>query len=258
MADEYLLGNAPDEWTRLAEQHALWGPRLVDDLRALGVSGRALDLGCGTGELLPDLAELGCVVEGLERDPEAARRASERGVGTVRVGDLTTDDLGGPFDAIVARWVLSFVSDVDAVVERCRAALGPGGWLVVQDYNHDGLGVWPLDVAIDRVISAYRAVYGARGGDLWVAAQLPGVFARLGAAEVRVVPHTMVGRPGDAVWRWFEAFARGHLPTLVREGQLEPPEVEAFQAAWVRTVADPGAIFFSPWVVTVAARWSLA
>ncbi|MEO0603508.1 MAG: hypothetical protein AAF211_18865, partial [Myxococcota bacterium] len=100
---------------------------------------------------------------------------------------------------------------------------------------------------------AYRTAYRARGGDVWVGAKLPGVMAHH-AAEVRVLPHVMTGRPDDAVWRWFERFALEHLDTLVGDGHLAPGQAEAFRAVWAEVSTDRGAVFFSPYNVVVAAQ----
>lgn len=253
---DYLLGHTAREWDRLDEQHALWGPVLLDELRALGVGPEqsALEVGCGTGALLADLRELTGHAVGLERDPASAERAAERlgEQAVVRVGDLMEAELGGPYDVVVARWVLSFLPDPQQVVARLAAAVRPGGRLVVQDYNHDGLDVWPQHFAIERVVAAIRSGYAARGGDLWVAAKLPGLFRAAGLREVRVTPHVMAGAPGSPVWGWVERFVLEHLDTWVEGGQLRREEAVAFEQAWTEARADPATTLFSPMVVTVS------
>ena len=134
--DDYLLGHSPREWSRLAEQHALWGPTLVADLHRAGVHDghTALEVGCGAGDLLEDLVGLlgAGRVTGVERDPAAAQFAQERvGSGaTVHAGDLYSADLG-KHDVVVARWVLSFLADAPGCSRAPRPGLtarrGPGG-----------------------------------------------------------------------------------------------------------------------------------
>lgn len=259
--DDYLLGHSAREWNRLEEQHALWGPVLLHDLRSLGLAPgqRVLEVGCGTGTLLDDLAtEVGPSGEaaGLELDPASVEVARDR-VGsraTVRAGDLRESDLGGPWDVIVARWVFSFLPDPVAAAERLLGALAPGGVLAVFDYNHDALQVWPRDPAIDQVIEAYRAAYGASGGDLWVGATLPGALRRLGVDDVQAHPHVMAGPPGSAVWRWVERFVWEHLSTLREHGLWTDAQHAALEAAWTRAAADDSSTLFSPVLVTVSGR----
>ncbi|MBX2800373.1 MAG: methyltransferase domain-containing protein [Myxococcales bacterium] len=256
--DQYLLGHGPVEWSRLTEQHALWGPRLLDDLRRAGVGlgSRVLEVGCGAADLLCDLVALTGRAEGLEQDPAAVRTARQR-LGEraeVRQGDLMQDELGGPFDAVVARWVLSFLPQPSEAVRRMATALTPGGVLVIHDYNHDALGVWPRHPDIDGAIEAFRAAYRARGGDLWIAARLPAMLAQAGLQVEAVTPHAAAGPPGGDVWRWVERFLLEHLHTVIEGGQLSAAQADAFRAAWQQRREQPGTVLFSPLQVTVVGR----
>ncbi|HHO52420.1 MAG TPA: methyltransferase domain-containing protein [Deltaproteobacteria bacterium] len=254
----YLLGHGPEEWRRLEAQHALWGPMLLGDLRRAGVGpgDRVLEVGCGPGFLLEDLARLVGSAEGLELDAAAAAAAAGRlgPRGRIQTGDLRTAELGGPFDVIVARWVLSFLPDPRAAIARLAAALAPGGLLAVHDYNHDGLGFWPHAPALHRLIEAFRAAYRASGGDLWIAARVPGLMAAAGLHGTQLQPHAIAGGPGSPVWCWVETFLRQHAPALVAGGQLTAAGHDAALAALDALAHDPSAVFFSPLQVTVLGR----
>jgi SAM-dependent methyltransferase len=255
---DYLLGHRALEWARLDQQHALWKDTLLAPMAALGLPARAsiLEVGCGPGALLADLAALGDgQVVGLERDPEAAAEARARlaGRAELRVGDLLEVDLGGPWDLVVARWVFSFLPDPARALERLWRATRAGGAVVVQDYDHDGLGVWPKQAAIERVVEAFRAAYRARGGDLWIGAKLPQILAALGA-RAELHPVVRAGHVDDPVWQWVERFLFEHVDTVVTDGHLAASERDDFARAWQRVRATPGAVLFSPIQVTVIAR----
>ena len=76
----YLLGHDATEQDRLFHQHVLWRGTLLPTLQEVGVRRGAsvLEVGCGTGVLLADVAELvlphGTAV-GLERSAEAVSTA---------------------------------------------------------------------------------------------------------------------------------------------------------------------------------------
>ncbi|MFT4624873.1 MAG: SAM-dependent methyltransferase [Myxococcota bacterium] len=255
MDDSYLLGHRPLEHSRLSQQHVLWREGLLDTMRRHGLhpDAQVLDAGCGAGHLLADLGVL-CRARGVEQDPDGAAEARVRAECEVVCGDLRTAPLGGPYDQIVARWVFSFLRSPHAIADRLATALSPDGVLIVQDYDHDGIGFWPGDPAITAVIEGYRAAYRAAGGDLWVAARLPALLAAYGWSIVEVVPEVKAGGPGTEVWRWVSRFLTEHLGGLVDGGQIDAGQVSAFKTAWARASGTPGMLFVSPIQLTVVAR----
>ncbi|MET8609454.1 class I SAM-dependent methyltransferase [Streptomyces misionensis] len=97
-------------------------------------SGRALDVGCGAGELARKLAGRAERVTGIDADPEILERAREAG-GAVADVEYTLgaapDGLPpGPYDVITCVAVLHHLPFADALT-RFRRELAPGGTLVV-------------------------------------------------------------------------------------------------------------------------------
>jgi len=258
---EYLLGHHEREWDRLSEQHVLWREGLLGALLRAGLSqgAAALEVGCGSGVLLRDLAAIvgeGGRAVGLERDRAAYQQARETAAmfphAEVRLGDLTTAGLGGPWDVIVARWVFSFLPNPAAAVDRLAGALKPGGALLIQDYDHDGVRMFPdPGGAIHRVIEGFRAAYRARGGDLWVGPKLPGLMRAAGLTVTPLAPEVKAGGPESAPWRWVERFLFEHIDTLITDGHLSEAERAAFEAAWAIRRADPDSVLVTPIQVTV-------
>ncbi|WP_345711303.1 class I SAM-dependent methyltransferase [Kineococcus glutinatus] len=112
--------------------------------------GTALDVGCGTGDLVRRLSRRADHVTGLDADAatiDTARRlsAGETGV-DFRCDDLMTADLPGGYDVVTALAVLHHVPFEPALV-RLRDLLAPGGTLLV-------LGLYREEVLADHVLSA--------------------------------------------------------------------------------------------------------
>lgn len=102
--------------------------------------GRLLEVGCGTGQMLLAMKDLGWSVEGIDFDPEAVRNASLKGL-DVRLGDLAQQGYGdGVFDAIFMSHVIEHVPDPRALLDECFRILKPGGYLVVVTPNGAGWG----------------------------------------------------------------------------------------------------------------------
>jgi SAM-dependent methyltransferase len=100
--------------------------------------GRAVDVGCGRGDLGATLIGLGWRVTGVEPSPEACAQAGERGL-DARCGTLGEASLEpGAYDAVVFQHSLEHVADPAADVARAGGALRPGGVLAVTVPNHGG------------------------------------------------------------------------------------------------------------------------
>jgi SAM-dependent methyltransferase len=105
--------------------------RLVRDLPAPQKAGaRLLDVGCGNGEFLVRMRDIGWTVAGQEPDPNAARVVRELGI-EVSQQPLAAGSFSAPFDAITLHHVIEHVHDPIELLVACRELLAPGGrlWL---------------------------------------------------------------------------------------------------------------------------------
>jgi SAM-dependent methyltransferase len=124
----------PDGYTSALERHAI--ALLTDEIRASGLSGPVVDVGCGTGHVTADLAAAGLDVVGA--DPSRGMLEIARGSHPdVRFAeaDATLDGLDDdrPLAGLLARFSLIHVhpDDVPAVVRRWAERLQPGAQVVV-------------------------------------------------------------------------------------------------------------------------------
>lgn len=102
-------------------------------------SGRALDVGCGRGDLGALLISRGWTVTGVEPSAAAAASAEDKGLET-KVGTLGGVDLADrQFDAITFQHSLEHVVDPTADLARVAELLAPGGKLLVSVPNFGSL-----------------------------------------------------------------------------------------------------------------------
>jgi 2-polyprenyl-3-methyl-5-hydroxy-6-metoxy-1,4-benzoquinol methylase len=104
-----------------------------------GASGQILEVGSGPGYDADFLESLGVKV----RRTDATRRFLELQAARGKHGDLLdliTDDLGGPYDAVLALCVLIHVprDQTDQVLAKIAGSLRPGGAFLVSMRNGDG------------------------------------------------------------------------------------------------------------------------
>lgn len=128
------------QWDDLART-LLPVPEYRDRLLELIPDGASVvEIGLGTGGLLPALTAKGCRVIGVDHSPamleEARRRLDEKHMEGVelRLGDMTHLPLSdGAVEAALLNMVVHHAADPPAVLSEIRRVLVPGGTLVLAD-----------------------------------------------------------------------------------------------------------------------------
>jgi len=94
---------------------------------------RILDLGCGTGYLTQQIADLGAEVVGIDYSPEMIQKAKETYPDvSFSVADASKFSFTEPFDAIFSNAALHWVQDHDAMMRCVYNSLKPGGRFVAE------------------------------------------------------------------------------------------------------------------------------
>ena len=140
-------------------------PALVELVDAGLVSGRVLDIGCGTGELTLFVASRGLDATGVDSSPRAIgialRKAEERKItdATFEVGDAL--DLAHPdaaFDTVLDSGVFHVFDDGERarLVESIHRVLAPGSRYHLLVFSDSQPGLWgPRRVRRDELDAAF-------------------------------------------------------------------------------------------------------
>lgn len=185
---------------------------------------RVLDLGCGTGELAAELADLGVSVQGIDADASmiAQARAKHPEV-AFEQADGHDFVLSQPVDAVLSNAALHWMREPAAVIARVRAALRPGGRLVAELGGQGNVAV--IRSAVAEAAEA-AGVDATRLRSPWFFPS-PGEYATLleaGGFRVRLVEHfdrvTPLDGGPDGLVDWLRMFGTALLagvPAELRE-----------------------------------------
>ena len=112
---------------------------LVKELAHLGAGAKVLDLGCGPGILLGELAEAGCDVYGVDSARQmlalAEKRVPSAHLNLADLRDELPAEWGSGFTAIISTYAIHHIDDADkvALIRRLLGLLEPGGAVLIGD-----------------------------------------------------------------------------------------------------------------------------
>ncbi len=236
-----------DSLTSLYDARTLW---LCQRL-GLAAGWHCLDAGAGTGSLAVALAgrvaPLGSVTA-LDSDTRfLAPLASERLI--VVESDLTDGSLpAGGFDLVHARLVLEHLPERDRVLRMLAAAVRPGGWLLIEDFDWStAMVVDPPSAVHERVAAACMALFSARGYDPRYGRRLPRRLADAGLVEVGTHAESVQVRADRerGVPQW-ELLVDQLAPGLLAQGSVDEADLERFHELW----HDGESVCFAPLLVS--------
>lgn len=107
------------------------------------IEGPALDNGCGTGILLPDLARRCDAVHAVDLSPDMLAQARERAGRAPAIRELKEGDLerlpwpDGFFRTVVCRGSLHHVPSREKAFMEAARVLAPGGWFALTEPSDD-------------------------------------------------------------------------------------------------------------------------
>ena len=202
-------------------------PLILDELR-LAEGHRVLDVGCGTGADVFELAQSvgrGGRAVGLDISEamirEARLRTSEALASMVEfhLGDaqeLPFSD--ATFDACRSERMLLHVPDAERTLSEMVRVTRPGGRVAVFDFDMDSVVIDSMYQSATRVIIRTMCDGLARG---WIGRQLPRLFDTNNMSDISVTPHTLMPD-----FPYFKLVFEGHLLSIKRTGAIPPEDID--------------------------------
>jgi SAM-dependent methyltransferase len=259
---EYVFDTSDEvERERLAAQTELWDPFSCGVLQKVGVDEgwRCLEIGGGTGSVASWLQQrVGnrgrVVVTDIETrwlEPLAAPNLE------VRRHDVVTDPLEQEaYDLVHARLVLMHVPERKAVLAKLYEALRPGGWLVLEDYDHHTMFMsYPLSATFTKVGIALAAAMEAAGVDISHGRKLPAALESIGLVEITADGRVLPQRTQE-LRRYALPVVERLTDQIIDTGIVSAAELDEFLTALVD--GDPSLWALSPILVSARGRRSRA
>lgn len=263
---EYVLGTHDDEIERLGMQHRVWRPKVTDAWHRAGfrVGQTLIDVGCGPGYAALDLAEIveagGRVlaVDQSKRFLDALQaRRDARGLMHLETleANLDTDPLPSiEADGAFCRWVLSFVSRPQAVLEKVAGALRSGGTLVLFEYyDYDAYKVEPPSPVFFEFKEAVVKSWRSGGGEPDIGQRVPKWLRELDFDVKSIRTHHEMITKDQYFWQWPWVWEQVGLQRLMELGYVTPERGQAMAEFFARLQTDPDAMVFTPSVMEIMA-----
>lgn len=237
----YLLDNrALETEHRFDSLAALFNPVTFRHLETLGISEgwRCWEVGVGGPSVPRWLAERVAPSGHVLATDIDVRWAKEIGGDHVEVRrhDVANDDPpAGAFDLVHARLVLIHVPQRERALEHMVAALRPGGWLLVEDFDPamqrfacpDAYG--PEQRLANKVRDGFRSLLAERGADLEFARRLPRLLRDAGLVEVQADAYIPLALPAGVELE--KANVNQVRDQLVTGGHATIAEIDAYLTA---------------------------
>jgi SAM-dependent methyltransferase len=246
------------EQRRLAALETIWDPYTFANLEALGVDRgwRCLEVGGGNGSVAAWLcARVGPAGKVVATDLDTRFLATRDEPNLeLRTHDITCDLIEeGAYDLVHCRLLLSHLPAHEQALQRMTAALKPGGWLLVEEFDHvsflpDPASDAPSQTAWNAWIEAFGRLSANRGLDLPYGRRLLGLLDAQGLRDVHAEGRTVFERGGVQGRDLLLLSVQSLRKHLIDTGAIDDATIERL----VTSLSDPAFVWQSQ--VMVAAR----
>jgi SAM-dependent methyltransferase len=262
--ERYVIRGGQAGFERLQVLAGLRLPDTRDLFDRVGVTpgGTCIDLGSGSGDITAELARrVGPygTVTGLDMDGtklELARAmAASAGLANLTFAEADLEYWAAPptYDLVYTGLVLQHLRDPLDLLRRMWAAVRPGGALVVEDADFDGLFCSPPNSGFDFYADRYREVLRRRGGDPAIGRKLCRLFLTAGIPDpqLTLVQRADITGPGKSMAL---STLTATAEAILAEGLATAAEVDAAVHELGIFTDDPSTVTGEPRLFQVWAR----
>ncbi|MEO8039707.1 MAG: methyltransferase domain-containing protein [Betaproteobacteria bacterium] len=242
----YVPGAGTAGQARLKLLQVIAGPGTARAMRSagLGRGARAVDVGCGTGTVTRQIADIvGSIghVTGLDASPEQIEIARRDAPGFEQVRFVVasaydTKLAHGSFDFAYCRFVLCHLERPALALLEMFNLLRPGGRMLCEEQEASTLTSVPATEAYANCACRELDFARRRGVDADIGMHLPHMMRELGLVDVEVSIWQPAFFRGDEK-RFHEFTIAESIPQLVASGLTTPAELEPRLRA-IRAVND--------------------
>ena len=249
-SDRYLLGAEDDSFQRYRLFNEIYQPGTAERLATLGISPDMdiLEVGCGIGDtacyMATHLVPKGHVTT-FDQAPDlverAKRQAADAGIENITILCVKADDFPyepNRWNLAHTRYVLSYLSDADAIIRKIFGALKPSGVFlgeeIAQHYIKHGRTEW-----YDAMAGWFSKLIEAGGGNPnYGIAQLPSDMLTAGFVDLKATAYWPVEDQTKIRDVLRLALSREMKQNIVGLGLATAEDVDAVVAALGRPAVD--------------------
>jgi ubiquinone/menaquinone biosynthesis C-methylase UbiE len=216
----------------------------------VGEGWRCAEVGAGAGTIarwLGDQVGSSGHVLATDLDTQWLADLAESGV-EVRVQDIAVDAPGDSyFDLVHARAVLTHVRDLHLAIGHMVAALRPGGWILLEEYDQgQPFGrTSPEEPLVARFVEAEVALVKKAGGDPYLGGRLPSAIREHGLTGTGVHARYFHLTP-----QIVQIQLDGVGDTIVSQGAMQRAELDKVRDF----INDPANLMYGPMLVAAWGR----
>jgi len=154
---------------------------------------KVLDVGCGPGVILREIAELDPTIRatGVEISPDRVRMAVDKHADTSRISFTAGEAhamkfLSNSFDFVYSRMLFQYLPDKQGALAEVVRVCRPGGTVLLQDLDGQLLWHYPESPGVQRAVETVVKALGKTGFDPFVGRKLYRLAQLAGLENLKV------------------------------------------------------------------------